>query len=237
MSGFLNRRQAALGLSLLGAPALASAADCPKSPGPPPRLMWTDRRAFAGPLGQSWLGRRFKAPMDGFGWPETPMLSPSGPVTLRAWAGKSVLITLWAEWCTPCLVEMPSLAALQARHGGPGFAIVPIVTGARTLKTPADAAKILGARKAAGFEAIVDGSPNGRALLDSLALTSVQAVIRDGCPARRTSASLPCLVILDPAGRIRGRSLGLPSARKGGNVWEEPAGEAFIRLLASGVLA
>jgi thiol-disulfide isomerase/thioredoxin len=39
--------------------------------------------------------------------------------------GKFVLLNLWATWCQPCLKEMPSLAALQARLG-PALTIVAV---------------------------------------------------------------------------------------------------------------
>jgi len=39
------------------------------------------------------------------------------PVALADFSGKFVLLNLWATWCQPCLKEMPSLKALQARLG------------------------------------------------------------------------------------------------------------------------
>jgi thiol-disulfide isomerase/thioredoxin len=39
-------------------------------------------------------------------------------------AGKVVLLNIWATWCTPCRAEMPTLDRLQAQLGGPEFAVV-----------------------------------------------------------------------------------------------------------------
>jgi thiol-disulfide isomerase/thioredoxin len=46
--------------------------------------------------------------------------------TLSEWRGKVVLVNLWATWCAPCKVEMPSLDRLQAKLGGEDFAVLPI---------------------------------------------------------------------------------------------------------------
>ena len=47
------------------------------------------------------------------------------PVRLSAFRGRPLLVNLWATWCGPCVVEMPSLDALAAR-AGPQLEIVAI---------------------------------------------------------------------------------------------------------------
>lgn len=44
---------------------------------------------------------------------------PAGePASMADFRGKPVLLNLWATWCAPCVVEMPSLDALAAREPG-----------------------------------------------------------------------------------------------------------------------
>jgi thiol-disulfide isomerase/thioredoxin len=58
--------------------------------------------------------------------PEISFTDTSGsPATLADFKGKLVLLNLWATWCQPCLKEMPSLAALQARLG-PALTVVAV---------------------------------------------------------------------------------------------------------------
>jgi len=44
--------------------------------------------------------------------------SEGEPVTLADYAGRPVLLNLWATWCAPCVAEMPTLDALAAREAG-----------------------------------------------------------------------------------------------------------------------
>jgi len=57
--------------------------------------------------------------------PDTPFLDAEGhKVTLAKFRGKVVLLNLWATWCTPCKVEMPALAKLQAAYAGKDVVVV-----------------------------------------------------------------------------------------------------------------
>ncbi|MGO7830424.1 TlpA disulfide reductase family protein, partial [Rhizobium johnstonii] len=52
---------------------------------------------------------------------------PDGkPLTLDHFAGKTVLLNLWAKWCVPCREEMPALNALEKEMGSDRFQVVPV---------------------------------------------------------------------------------------------------------------
>ncbi len=61
-----------------------------------------------------------------------PLMSPpfidreGRNLNLSDFAGRVVLLNIWATWCPPCREEMPALDDLQRKLGGPDFAIVPI---------------------------------------------------------------------------------------------------------------
>jgi len=51
----------------------------------------------------------------------------SGRVTTLAhYRGTVVLLNVWATWCQPCRVEMPSLERLSRRLGGADFRVVAV---------------------------------------------------------------------------------------------------------------
>ncbi len=48
------------------------------------------------------------------------------PVHLADFKGQVVVLNLWATWCTPCRIEMPTLAKLQSAYAGKGLKVIPL---------------------------------------------------------------------------------------------------------------
>jgi thiol-disulfide isomerase/thioredoxin len=55
-------------------------------------------------------------------------------VDLKKFRGKVVVVNFWATWCTPCITEMPTLAALQTRYAGKDLVVVPISERPNSMK-------------------------------------------------------------------------------------------------------
>ncbi|OLC03790.1 MAG: hypothetical protein AUH78_01970 [Gemmatimonadetes bacterium 13_1_40CM_4_69_8] len=53
-------------------------------------------------------------------------LSTGRPASLADYRGKVLLLNIWATWCPPCRVEMPSLERLQRKLAGTDFRLVSV---------------------------------------------------------------------------------------------------------------
>ena len=53
-------------------------------------------------------------------------LRTARPASLADYRGKVVLLNIWATWCPPCRVEMPSMERLHQKLGGPDFDVVAV---------------------------------------------------------------------------------------------------------------
>lgn len=105
-------------------------------------------------------------------------------LTLKDFAGKTVVLNLWATWCPPCLNEMPALDRLQAAMGGEAFTVV-------ALNQDRGGVKVAGqwlADKGLGLDVYAD--PKG-------------AVAR-----AVEAAGLPTTLVIDAQGRERARLMG-----------------------------
>ena len=48
------------------------------------------------------------------------------PLSINSFAGKTVLLNVWATWCVPCREEMPALNALEKSVGNEKFEVVAV---------------------------------------------------------------------------------------------------------------
>lgn len=124
--------------------------------------------------------------------------------SLSEWRGKVILVNLWATWCAPCRVEMPSLDRLQAKLGGPDFAVIPI---SLDWSGPDKPRQFLEKNKLGNLPLYLD---NSKTLMQSLNVPG-----------------LPLSVLIDREGRELARLAGAAE-------WDSPEAEAIIRAAISG---
>lgn len=48
------------------------------------------------------------------------------PLTLASFAGKGLVVNLWATWCVPCVAEMPELDSLARTLAGENILVLPL---------------------------------------------------------------------------------------------------------------
>jgi thiol-disulfide isomerase/thioredoxin len=118
--------------------------------------------------------------------PELTFLDADGnEVSLADFQGKLVVLNLWATWCAPCRREMPSLARLQAKHGGDGLEVIALSLDRGDVAKVRDFFAELGIANLAIYQ-----DPKGRAGREL------------GAPG------LPTTVVIDRTGQEIGRLLG-----------------------------
>ena len=123
------------------------------------------------------------------------------PMALGNFAGKGVVLNLWATWCVPCVAEMPALDTLAGELAKENIVVVPLSSdrgGANIVR------KFYAGR----------GVQNLGIWLDP-----------HGVTARALGArGLPTTLIIDRQGREQGRL-------EGGAEWASPEALAMIRKL------
>ena len=119
--------------------------------------------------------------------------------TIADFRGKVLLLNIWATWCAPCRLEMPSLDRLQATLGGKEFQVIALSMDAGGLPDVMRFYARLGLRHLAIF---VD--PSGRTM-----------------PGLRISG-LPTTLLIDRNGREIGRTAAPAD-------WDQPEALTLIR--------
>jgi peroxiredoxin len=72
-------------------------------------------------------------------------------IRLEDYAGKTVLINVWATWCPPCKAEMPELNAFYRSHQADGLAVLAINSG-----EPASVVETFARQRGLNFPVLLD---------------------------------------------------------------------------------
>jgi thiol-disulfide isomerase/thioredoxin len=122
-----------------------------------------------------------------------------GVVSLKDFRGKVVLLNIWATWCAPCIRELPSLNALQARLGGTDFTVVALNIDR-------------------------GGVPAARRLADRLKLDRLAIYVdpKNTVPRAVSLKIVPTTMLYDSRGRELGRL-------EGTSEWNAPEAVALIK--------
>ncbi|HZQ40307.1 MAG TPA: TlpA disulfide reductase family protein [Rhizomicrobium sp.] len=178
--------------------------------------------------------------------PDVNLWGPNGKRDIEDWLatlkGRTILMPLWAEWCAPCMSEIPDFARLQQKYGNDKFSIIPVLTATRKQFTPEILGSILKSMHAGVFEPLIE---------NHLGDTLMTRMARIG-----SGAALPCNLLIAPDGRVLAREIGrlgntddaspaktwdaVVKRAETGDVqsrWGQADGDAFAAAMASGFLA
>jgi thiol-disulfide isomerase/thioredoxin len=217
-------------------------ADAPAAP------LFASSGLAANPVAQ--IFNRLPAPIP---LPRVALTGPSGETVSSATGrGAPRIINLWAEWCSPCLIEAPDFARFGRRYGGRKLGVSAILTNSRRRLDPTGAKILLSKLDALDLPFLIE--PNGGAVLYSAF-----------ADPKRGLGGMPCTLLVDRDGKVRGRSFGLAPAdpaafgqrlkrlaeAHNGNlsaddmnalwsgtrtIWASPAADAFVKALEAGAL-
>jgi hypothetical protein len=183
-----------------------------------------------------------------------------GAHMLSELTGKVRLVSLWSETFWPCLAELNEQAELQQLYADDQFEFLAILTQSPGNLSYADARKLLDADAAANIPLWVEAN-NGRRIAQSLAMMAAPFPVEMPGPSHGITTILPCTVLIDAKGVVRGRILGgrdtlkkqalrtrwqspLPVAIPGldklpqrrPTLWSSGDADVFIKALKSGIL-
>jgi thiol-disulfide isomerase/thioredoxin len=183
----------------------------------------------SGPMAQNKVASDFRAVPPGLVLPpKLKLMGPKeGPHSLDDYRGKTIILSLWAEWCQWCLIEMPVFDKINQLFANDKFEIVTVLTSTDRIEGWKDARRFLDTRlKSPRLAALME--PGDR-LARTLATT-------DGSQR----GSLPCNLLIDPNGVIRARCIGastyMYNERKI-TTWATEDGVLFSKALAAGLMA
>ena len=100
-------------------------------------------------------------------------------VTLDKYKGQVALVNIWATWCEPCRLEMPSLDAMAARRRGDG-----VVVAAVNYKEAADVVRRFVELSRFKSQVLLDSDGDATAAWTPRVFPSTVLIGRNGVPAQ-----------------------------------------------------
>ena len=210
----------------------------------PPALAADEASPVAhGVLANNALAKAFeKARRD---LPDVTLIGPDGEFDTGTLKGRTILMPLWAEWCAPCLSEIPDFARLQAKYGTRHFTIMPVLTATQRKLTPDLINNLFDILHARALRPVAEKNFGSKLAI---------AMGRDG-----NGWALPCNLLIAPDGTVVGREMGkiaAPDAATGApppktgdaetvtraikgqaqSLWGKQEGEDFAAAMAAGFL-
>jgi thiol-disulfide isomerase/thioredoxin len=236
----IDRRSVCLGTAaaMVGASARAAVPDTP---------LFT-----SGPMVHNSVARLFRAPGSPLALPDATLLGAHGPQKLSDLRGRTYIVSLWGEWCAPCLEEATDLAAINRKHGGPSFGVIFVLTSSFKKLDLAGAKAVLAGRHADDAPLLIE--PHGGATVMNTMANQVYGPEMRAALKKDGGAGLPGNLLVDRHGQVRGRAFGAPSEASfegtshtlteadhariltEHTTWATPAGAEFAAALAAGVL-
>ena len=100
---------------------------------------------------------KFVTPVEAAPAPVNSFQDPTGaPKRIADFKGKVTVVNLWATWCGPCVIEMPTLAKLAADYQGQPVEVVAV-----SVDRPADAEKARAFSASAGRSTLTATTSTG----------------------------------------------------------------------------
>jgi thiol-disulfide isomerase/thioredoxin len=130
--------------------------------------------------------------------------SDGNDVSLKNYAGRTILVNFWATWCAPCITELPSLLRLQENLGSAPIAVV-----------------------ALNIDRGAAGADKARAMLRRLKLEGLAFNHDSQSQAYRALGIevMPTTIVFDKEGREAGRL-------RGPAEWDAPEAVKLLRALS-----
>lgn len=106
--------------------------------------------------------------------------------TIADYRGQVVLLNLWATWCGPCELEMPSIEALYRDYGPSGLKVVAVAVDDPGFE---QRVRDFVARKGLTFEILSEGSGKIEADYETRGIPATYLIGRDGLIRKRVAGA------------------------------------------------